>query len=126
MSSTTTTRGVVVTLTKSLVFALATVLATLALAGTIRNSSEGARDEYVAYFSDVTSLNKGDDVRMAGVKVGTVRLGRGEPQAAGQGDLHGQRERSAGPGCAGRACSSATSSDSATSRWSPATSPAPG
>lgn len=72
MSSTTTRRGVVVTLTKSLVFALATVLATLALAGTIRNSSEGARDEYVAYFSDATSLNKGDDVRMAGVKVGTV------------------------------------------------------
>lgn len=70
--STATRRTMAITLTKSLVFALATVLATLALAGTIRNSSEGARDEYVAIFSDVTSLNKGDDVRMAGVKVGTV------------------------------------------------------
>ncbi|MFC7504602.1 MCE family protein [Nocardioides sp. CPCC 206347] len=60
------------TLTKSLVFAIATVLATLALAGTIRNSSSGPSDEYVALFTDATSLNKGDDVRMAGVKVGTV------------------------------------------------------
>ncbi|MFJ9314991.1 MCE family protein [Pimelobacter simplex] len=61
-----------VTLTKSLVFALVTILATLALAGTIRNSAGGPTEEYVAMFSDATSLNKGDDVRMAGVKVGTV------------------------------------------------------
>ncbi|WP_408898332.1 MCE family protein [Nocardioides sp. R1-1] len=65
-------RALGVTLTKSLVFALVTVLATLALAGTIRNSSGGPDNEYVAVFSDATSLNKGDDVRMAGVKVGTV------------------------------------------------------
>lgn len=65
-------RRLAATLTKSLVFALATVLATLALAGTIRNSSSGPADEYVALFTDATSLNKGDDVRMAGVKVGTV------------------------------------------------------
>ncbi|MBU2694653.1 MlaD family protein [Nocardioides sp. WV_118_6] len=61
-----------VTLTKSLVFALVTILATLALASTIRNSAGGPTDEYVAMFKDATSLNKGDDVRMAGVKVGTV------------------------------------------------------
>jgi phospholipid/cholesterol/gamma-HCH transport system substrate-binding protein len=65
-------RRIAPTLVKSLVFALATTLATLALAGTIRNSSDGPSNEYVAIFSDATSLNKGDDVRMAGVKVGTV------------------------------------------------------
>lgn len=65
-------RSMVPTLAKSLVFALVTVLATLALAGTIRNSSDGPGNEYFAIFSDATSLNKGDDVRMAGVKVGTV------------------------------------------------------
>lgn len=70
--STTSRKGLALTLTKSVVFAVATVLATLALAGTIRNSSGGPSDEYVAIFSDATSLNKGDDVRMAGVKVGTV------------------------------------------------------
>lgn len=59
------------TLAKSLVFALVTVLATMALAATIRNGSGGGR-EYTAMFTDATSLNKGDDVRMAGVKVGTV------------------------------------------------------
>jgi len=66
-------RGLATTLTKSLVFAVVTVLATLALAATIRNGTSGPSGEYVAVFDDATSLNKGDDVRMAGVKVGTVR-----------------------------------------------------
>lgn len=60
------------TLIKSIVFTLVTVLATAALAATIRNSTGGTGREYHAMFSDATSLNKGDDVRMAGVKVGTV------------------------------------------------------
>lgn len=58
-------------LIKSVVFTLVTVLATLALANTIRNSTGGGT-EYHALFSDVTSLNKGDDVRIAGVKVGSI------------------------------------------------------
>jgi phospholipid/cholesterol/gamma-HCH transport system substrate-binding protein len=62
-------RGVVV---KSIVFTVVTVLATVVLAGTIRNSTPGASRGYTALFSDATSLNKGDDVRMAGVKVGSV------------------------------------------------------
>lgn len=66
-------RSMTPTLLKALVFVLGTVLATAALAGTIRNSTSGTSDEYVAMFSDATSLNKGDDVRMAGVKVGTVQ-----------------------------------------------------
>lgn len=60
------------TLVKSLVFTLVTVLATLALAATIRNTS-GSGEEYHAVFTDVTSLNRGDDIRVAGVKVGSVR-----------------------------------------------------
>lgn len=57
---------------KSLVFTLVTVAATAILASTIRNSSAGEAQEYAAVFSDATSVNRGDDVRMAGVKVGTV------------------------------------------------------
>ncbi len=58
-------------LIKSIAFTLLTVLATAALAATIRNSS-GPGETYTAVYTDATSLNKGDDVRMAGVKVGTV------------------------------------------------------
>nr|WP_217361430.1 MlaD family protein [Aeromicrobium stalagmiti] len=57
---------------KSITFVLVTVLSTVALAATIRNDSGGSTREYHAMFTDATSLNKGDDVRMAGVKVGTV------------------------------------------------------
>lgn len=60
------------TLIKSIVFTLVTVLATAALAATIRNSSGTGGRPMSAVFSDATSLNKGDDVRIAGVKVGTV------------------------------------------------------
>lgn len=60
-------------LVKSIVFTLVTVLATIALAATIRNSTSGDLREYNAVFTDATSLNRGDDVRMAGVKVGTVK-----------------------------------------------------
>ncbi|MFI5430103.1 MlaD family protein [Aeromicrobium sp. UC242_57] len=60
-------------LIKSIVFTLVTVFATAALAATIRNSTGGSAREYHALFSDATSLNKGDDARMAGVKVGTVK-----------------------------------------------------
>jgi phospholipid/cholesterol/gamma-HCH transport system substrate-binding protein len=61
------------TLIKSIVFTVVTVLATLALAATMQNSTGGHLREFHGLFSDVTSLNKGDDVRVAGVKVGTVQ-----------------------------------------------------
>lgn len=61
------------TLLKSLVFTVVTVLATALLAATIRNTDGGATATYRAVFSDATSLNRGDDIRMAGVKVGTVQ-----------------------------------------------------
>ena len=57
---------------KSIVFTVVTVFATAVLAATIRNGSGGTGHEYHALFSSATSLNKGDDIRMAGVKVGTV------------------------------------------------------
>lgn len=60
------------TLIKSIVFTLVTVLATAALAATIRNSSGTGGTPMSAVFTDATSLNAGDDVRIAGVKVGTV------------------------------------------------------
>lgn len=60
-------------LIKSIIFTMVTVLATIALAATIRNDSGGASTEYHAMFSDATSLNKGDDIRMAGVKIGSVQ-----------------------------------------------------
>lgn len=59
-------------LIKSIAFTVVTILATVALATTISNNSGGAGSEYHAMFTDATSLNKGDDIRMAGVKVGTV------------------------------------------------------
>ena len=57
---------------KSLVFTLLTVAATAMLATTIRNSSSGEAQDYTAVFDDATSVNRGDDVRISGVKVGTV------------------------------------------------------
>jgi phospholipid/cholesterol/gamma-HCH transport system substrate-binding protein len=57
---------------KSLVFTIATVTATGILATTIRNSSAGEAQNYTAIFADATSVNRGDDVRISGVKVGTV------------------------------------------------------
>jgi len=58
---------------KSLVFTIATVTATGILATTIRNSSAGEAQDYTAIFNDATSVNRGDDVRISGVKVGTVK-----------------------------------------------------
>jgi phospholipid/cholesterol/gamma-HCH transport system substrate-binding protein len=57
---------------KLVVFMVVTTLATGVLVVTIGNIGFGATKEYEAVFSDVTGLNPGDDIRIAGVKVGTV------------------------------------------------------
>ncbi len=49
-----------------------TGLSTLVLALTLSNGSFGDRNQYKAIFSDVTGMAKGDDVRIAGVAVGSV------------------------------------------------------
>jgi phospholipid/cholesterol/gamma-HCH transport system substrate-binding protein len=57
---------------KLLIFIVVTSLATGMLAITIGNITFGETAEYKAVFSDVTGLSKGDDVRIAGVRVGSV------------------------------------------------------
>lgn len=58
---------------KSLIFIAVTVTATGVLLTTIStNGVSGAMTSYSAIFSDATSLNVGDDVRMAGVRVGSI------------------------------------------------------
>jgi len=59
-------------LTKLLIFIVVTTLATGILAVTIGNLSFSSAREYKAVFTDATGLVKGDDIRVAGVKVGTV------------------------------------------------------
>ncbi|MCL3819671.1 MCE family protein [Aeromicrobium wangtongii] len=49
-----------------------TGLATLVLGLTLGNGSFGDRHQYKAIFADVTGMAKGDDVRIAGVAVGSV------------------------------------------------------
>ncbi|MGW0231153.1 MCE family protein [Actinopolymorpha singaporensis] len=58
---------------KLAVFVVVTTLATALLAVTIANVGLGASREYHAVFTDVTGVEKGDDVRIAGVRVGEVR-----------------------------------------------------
>jgi phospholipid/cholesterol/gamma-HCH transport system substrate-binding protein len=59
-------------LVKLVVFAVVTVLATGVLAATIGNLRLGGTTTYHAVFTDATGLQKGDDVRIAGVRVGEI------------------------------------------------------
>ena len=59
-------------LIKGVIFAVITVLATAVLGVTIANTGVGNTNDYRAQFTDVTALNVGDDVRIAGVRVGQV------------------------------------------------------
>jgi phospholipid/cholesterol/gamma-HCH transport system substrate-binding protein len=65
-------RSVLAPLVKLTVFAAVTVLLTALLAQTLGSFSSGGT-VYRARFTDVTGLLVGDDVRIAGVKVGQVR-----------------------------------------------------
>ncbi|MEV4144480.1 MCE family protein [Amycolatopsis sp. NPDC049691] len=65
-------RGLVTPIVKLIVFFAVTIVATAALAFAISNSTLGSKSDYAAVFSDVTALNAGDDIRIAGVKVGEV------------------------------------------------------
>ena len=58
---------------KLLIFVVVTTIATSLLVVTIGNLNFSASTEYKAVFSDATGVVKGDDVRIAGVKVGTVK-----------------------------------------------------
>lgn len=65
-------RGLLAPLIKLVVFLVITAMATYVLAATIANASFGDTSSYKAMFRDVTGLEPGDDVRIAGVRVGTV------------------------------------------------------
>ncbi|MDX3193745.1 MCE family protein [Streptomyces sp. MN03-5084-2B] len=54
------------------IFAVVTVLFTGVLAATISNTNFGETSGYLAKFTDASGLKEGDDVRIAGVKVGQV------------------------------------------------------
>ncbi|WP_183095900.1 MCE family protein [Nocardioides stalactiti] len=60
-------------LVRLLIFMLTTGLATGLLVLTIGNLSFGATTTYKAQFADATGVVSGDDIRVAGVKVGTVQ-----------------------------------------------------
>ena len=59
--------------TRLMIFIVVTSLATSVLVILIGNISFGDRQDYSAEFTDATGVVKGDDVRVAGVKVGTVK-----------------------------------------------------
>lgn len=63
---------VTASLVKLIAFAVVTVLATGVLATTIANARFTNTREYQAVFKDVTGVLEGDDVRIAGVRVGEV------------------------------------------------------
>jgi phospholipid/cholesterol/gamma-HCH transport system substrate-binding protein len=54
------------------IFIVVTLIATGLLAGTIGNLRFGGTRDYRALFTDVTGLLKGDDIRISGVRVGSV------------------------------------------------------
>lgn len=55
------------------IFMVVTAIATGLLAVVIGNVNFGGTRQYKAVFSDATGVLKGDDIRIAGVKVGTVK-----------------------------------------------------
>lgn len=66
-------KSIVPPLVYSIIFIVVTVLATAVLGVSIANVGVGSTASYNARFSDVTGLNEGDDVRIAGVRVGQVQ-----------------------------------------------------
>ena len=60
-------------LVKLTIFLVITAMATMLLGLLLSNGNFTKRSEYKAAFTDVTGVAKGDDVRIAGVAVGSVR-----------------------------------------------------
>jgi phospholipid/cholesterol/gamma-HCH transport system substrate-binding protein len=60
-------------LVKLVIFALITIAATSVLAISIANTNLSSTNDYTARFTDATLLLPGDDVRIAGVRVGQVQ-----------------------------------------------------
>jgi virulence factor Mce-like protein len=65
-------RGMAAPLVKLVVFAVVTIMAAYVLVTTITNAGYGEQLTYKAQFTDVAGLVEGDEVRIAGVRVGQV------------------------------------------------------
>jgi virulence factor Mce-like protein len=65
-------RGLAGPMVKLVIFGLVTVLASYVLISTITNAGYGKQVTYRAQFTDVAGLVSGDEVRIAGVRVGQV------------------------------------------------------
>ncbi len=65
-------KSIVPPLIKLITFAVVTIVATALLALTIANAGSTGKHDFQAVFDDAAMLNKGDDVRIAGVRVGAV------------------------------------------------------
>jgi phospholipid/cholesterol/gamma-HCH transport system substrate-binding protein len=65
-------RGLAAPIVKLIVFALVTIMASYVLIATITNAGYGDQVAYRAQFTDVAGLVTGDEVRIAGVRVGQV------------------------------------------------------
>jgi phospholipid/cholesterol/gamma-HCH transport system substrate-binding protein len=65
-------RKIVAPSIKLVIFLVVTTFATYVLAATIANQNYGSTDTYKANFTDASGIQEGDDVRIAGVRVGTV------------------------------------------------------
>jgi phospholipid/cholesterol/gamma-HCH transport system substrate-binding protein len=65
-------RGLLSPLIKLVVFLVVTSMATYVLAATISNAGYGKATSYYGLFHDATGLLIGDDVRVSGVRVGSV------------------------------------------------------
>jgi phospholipid/cholesterol/gamma-HCH transport system substrate-binding protein len=66
-------RGLLSPLIKLGIFLVVTAFATYVLGATIANTSYGSTKSYKAIFTDVAGLSLGDDVRIAGVRVGSIK-----------------------------------------------------
>jgi phospholipid/cholesterol/gamma-HCH transport system substrate-binding protein len=65
-------RGLAGPMIKLVIFGLVTILASYVLVSTITNAGYGKQLTYKAQFTDVAGLVEGDEVRIAGVRVGQV------------------------------------------------------
>ena len=66
-------RGLLAPLIKLIAFLVVTAMATYVLAATITNAGYGKAHSYYGLFSDATGLLVGDDVRVSGVRVGSIQ-----------------------------------------------------
>jgi len=66
-------RGLLSPLIKLVAFLVVTAMATYVLAATITNAGYGKTNSYYALFHDATGLLAGDDVRVSGVRVGSIQ-----------------------------------------------------